>query len=144
MGGVPPLGYSAQCGKLAVIDSEAETVRSIFRRYAEVGSVRLLKKELDACGIKSKSWTSSSGRLIGGKPFSRGALYLIFQNRIYRGDIVHNGRSDPGGHPPIIDQPLWDAVQAQLASNTAERKSGARTGRPSLLTRCCSIATATR
>jgi len=44
-------------------------------------------------------------RLVGGKPFSRGALYLILQNRIYRGEIVHNGRSDPGEHPPIIDQP---------------------------------------
>jgi hypothetical protein len=34
-------------------------VRSIFRRYAELGSVRLLKEEIDAGGIKSKSWTSS-------------------------------------------------------------------------------------
>ena len=33
----------------------------------------------------SRSWTSASGRLIGGKPFSRGALYLILQNRISRG-----------------------------------------------------------
>jgi hypothetical protein len=33
----------------------------------------------------SRSWTSASGRLVGGKPFSRGALYLILQNRISRG-----------------------------------------------------------
>jgi len=38
-----------------------------------------------------------------------------------------------GGRAPIIDQALWDAVQAQLASNTAECKSGTRTRRPSLL-----------
>jgi len=68
-----------------------------------------------------------------GKPFSRGALYLILQNRIYRGEIVHKGQSHPGEHPPIIDQPLWEAVQAQLAGNTAERKSGTRTRQPSLL-----------
>jgi site-specific DNA recombinase len=103
MGGVPPLGYLAQDGKLAVIDSEAEIVRAIFRRYAELGSVRLLKEELDARGVKSKSSTSASGRLRGGKPFSRGALYLILQNRIYRGEIVHKGQSHPGGHMPIID-----------------------------------------
>jgi len=30
----------------------------------------------------SRSCTSASGRLVGGKPFSRGALYLILQNRI--------------------------------------------------------------
>ena len=85
MGGVPPLGYRAQDRKLVIIDSEAEIVRSIFRRYAELGSVRLLKDELEARRIDSRSWTSASGRLVGGKPFSRGALYLILQNRISRG-----------------------------------------------------------
>ena len=54
-------------------------------RYAELGSVRLLKEELEAGGINRKSWTSTSGRVVGGKPFSRGALYLILQNRISRG-----------------------------------------------------------
>jgi site-specific DNA recombinase len=53
MGGIPPLGYRAQDRKLVIIDSEAEIVRSIFRRYAELGSVRLLKEELEARGIKS-------------------------------------------------------------------------------------------
>jgi site-specific DNA recombinase len=45
MSGVPP--YRAQDRKLVIIDSEAEIVRSIFRRYAELGSVRLLKDELE-------------------------------------------------------------------------------------------------
>ena len=134
MGGVPPLGYRVEDHKLVVIDSEAEIVRSIFRRYAELGSVRLLKNNLDARGINSKAWTSASGRRIGGKPFSRGALYLILQNRTYLGEIVHNGRSHPGEHPPIIDQVLWDTVQAQLAGNTAQRNCGTRIRRPSLLT----------
>jgi site-specific DNA recombinase len=55
MGGVPPLGYRVEDRKLVVIDSEAETVRSLFRRYAELGSVRLLKNDLDARGINSKA-----------------------------------------------------------------------------------------
>jgi hypothetical protein len=134
MGGVPPLGYRARDRKLVVIDSEAEIVRSVFRRYAELGSVRLLKEELEIRGIKSKSWTSASGRLRGGKPFSRGALYLILQNRTYLGEIVHKGTSHRGEHAPIIDQPLWDAVQTQLASNSAERNTDVRTRQPSLLT----------
>ena len=83
MGGVPPLGYGVQDHKLVMIGSEADTVRLIFRRYSELGSVRLLKAELEARGIKSKSWTSASGRLVGGKLFSRGALYLMLQNRIF-------------------------------------------------------------
>src|SRR5262249_26900745 len=134
MWGVPPLGYRVQDRKLVIIDSEAELVRAIFRRYAELGSVRLLKAELKAQRRKSKSWTSAAGRMIGGKLFSRGALYLMLRNRTYRGEIVHKGQSYPSEHPPIIDQPLWDAVQAQLAGNTTERTSGARTHQPSLLT----------
>src|SRR5690349_1202503 len=113
MGGVPPLGYRAQDGKLIIVDSEAEIVCFIFRHYAELGSVRLLKVELDARGIRSKVRTSASGRISGGKPFARGALYLMLQNRIYRGEIVHNRQSYLGEHEPIIDQHLWAAVHAQ-------------------------------
>jgi len=133
MGGIPPLGYRVHDRKLVIVEGEAELVRDIFCGYAALGSVRLLKDEFEARGIKSKSWTSASGRRIGAKPFSRGALYLILQNRLYRGEIVHKGQSHPGEHPPIIDQPLWDAVQAQLAANTADRNSGTRTRQPSLL-----------
>src|SRR5215472_2440257 len=134
MGGVSPLGYRVHDRKLVIVDSEAELVQSIFRHYAELGSVRLLKAELDAQGRKSKSWTSAAGRVIGGKPFSRGALYLMLRNRTYRGEIVHKGQSYPSEHPPIIDQPLWDAVQMRLAGNTTERNAGIRIHQPSLLT----------
>jgi site-specific DNA recombinase len=75
MGGVPPVGYRAQ--DLVIVDSEAEIVRYIFRRYAELGSVRLLKDELEARSIPSKLRTSASGRISGGKPFARDALYLL-------------------------------------------------------------------
>jgi site-specific DNA recombinase len=133
MGGVPPLGYQAQDRKLVVVDSEAEIVRFIFRRYAELGSVRLLKDELQARSIHSKLRTSASGRISGGKPFARGALYLMLQNRIYLGEIVHNRQSYAGDHEQIVDQPLWDAVQAQLAGNAAEHSDCGKTRQPSLL-----------
>jgi site-specific DNA recombinase len=73
MGGVPPLGYTIRDRKLVVIPGEAETVRHIFHRYAALGSVRLLKEELEAQGIMGKSWTSTSGQSRGGKPIGRGA-----------------------------------------------------------------------
>jgi site-specific DNA recombinase len=133
MGGVPPFGYRAQDRKLIIVDSEAEIVRFIFRRYAELGSVRLLKDELAARNIQSKLRTSAAGRISGGKPFARGALYLMLQNRIYRGEIVHREQSYLGEHEPIIDQPLWEAVQAQLANNSAQRNDGGKTRPPSLL-----------
>jgi DNA invertase Pin-like site-specific DNA recombinase len=61
MGGVPPLGYRVQDRKLVIAEGEAEIVRAIFRRYAKLGSVRLLKDELEARGIKSKSWDERRG-----------------------------------------------------------------------------------
>jgi hypothetical protein len=42
-------------------------------------------------------------------------------------------QSYPGEHAPIIEQPLWEAVQAQLAGNAAGRHSGAQIRQPSLL-----------
>src|SRR5215813_14050206 len=43
MGGQPALGYDVKDRKLVVNEAEAETVRTIFRRYLELGSVRELK-----------------------------------------------------------------------------------------------------
>src|SRR5215472_13141697 len=66
MGGVPPLGCRVEDRKLVIVGSEADLARAIFRRYAELGLVRLLKNDLDARGINSKAWTSASGRITGG------------------------------------------------------------------------------
>ena len=41
MGGTVPLGYDVRERKLVVNAAEADTVRLIFRRYAELGSVAL-------------------------------------------------------------------------------------------------------
>jgi hypothetical protein len=89
MGGNVPLGYDVKDRKLVVNETEAATVRQIFRRYAELGSVALLKAELDRLGIVSKRREGAMGQLSGGKRFSRGALYLMLQNRLYRGEVTH-------------------------------------------------------
>src|SRR5207344_1056302 len=51
MGGNIPLGYDVKDRKLIVNETEASTVRSIFQRYGELGSVALLSAELDRLGI---------------------------------------------------------------------------------------------
>jgi DNA invertase Pin-like site-specific DNA recombinase len=133
MGGMPPLGYRASDHKLIVIESEAETVRHIFQRYAALGSVRLLQQELETHGIRSKRWTSTAGRRWGGKPIVRGALYRMLQNRIYRGEIVHKDQHYPGEHMPIVDEALWDEVQVKLAANAVEHRNGEKMKNASLL-----------
>jgi site-specific DNA recombinase len=94
-----------------VNEPEASTVRVIFRRYAELGSVSLLRAELDRLGIVSKRREGAGGRPAGGQHFSRGALYLMLQNRLYRGDIVHQGEAYPGQHEAILDPELWQVVR---------------------------------
>ena len=72
----------------------------------------LLKRE----SVVSKLRTAADGSLYGGNAISRGALYQMLQNRIYRGEIVHKGTAYPGEHEAIIDDALWDAVQKKLAA----------------------------
>ncbi len=133
MGGLPSLGYDVQNRKLVVNDEEALTVLHIFRRYVELRSVRALQTELDAAGIRSKQRTLSGGSPYGGQKLSRGALYLMLQNRIYRGEITHKGNAYPGEHPAIVDKALWDEVQAILAENRVNRATGSDAKHPSLL-----------
>jgi site-specific DNA recombinase len=135
MGGPLPLGYDVHDRKLVVNEAEAETVRHIFRTYCELGSVRLLAQRLRDEGIRSKLHRKTDGSMWGGKPQSRGALYLLLQNRLYRGEISHKGAVYPGEHAAIIDATLWDAVQQQLTdhrANGSERPKGAI---PNLLAR---------
>src|SRR6202171_1078486 len=56
MGGVPPLGYQVRDRKLLVNEAEADTVRHIFRRYAELGSVRLLREDTVAQWLRVQCW----------------------------------------------------------------------------------------
>jgi site-specific DNA recombinase len=133
MGGLPSLGYDVKNRKLVVNEEEARTVLQIFRRYIELRSVRALQAELAAAGIRSKRRTLADGTPYGGQKLSRGALYLMLQNRIYRGDITHKGNAYPGEHPAIVDQAVWGQVQAILAENRVNREVGAYARQPSLL-----------
>jgi site-specific DNA recombinase len=133
MGGNVPLGYDVKDRKLVVNETEASTVRMIFRRYAELGSVALLKAELDRVGIVSKRREGAGGALSGGKRFSRGALYLMLQNRLYCGEVAHKGQIYPGQHAAIIESELWQLVQEKLAENRQKRSLAVGAEAPSLL-----------
>ena len=133
MGGPVPLGYNVVDRKLIVDEGEAATVRMIFTRYLELGSGRALQVELDQRGVRSKRRTYRGGRPYGEQPISRGPLYVILQNRIYVGDMVHKGKAYPGLHDSIIEPELFDRVQAQLASARVQRRHGGNAREPSLL-----------
>jgi site-specific DNA recombinase len=134
MGGTVPLGYDVKDRKLVVNKAEARTVVDVYRRYLRLKSVRALRQELDAAGIRSKRRLRPNGAQYGDQRFSQGAHYLLLQNRTYRGEATHKGNAYPGEHSAIIDKPLWDAVQAVLAENRVARATGVNTKEPSLLT----------
>ncbi len=136
MGGTVPLGYDVQDRKLVINNAEANTVRHIFRSYQLLGSVRLLAAQLAAEGIGNKVRTGKlNGRPapVGQHPMSRGSLYLLLQNRVYRGEVVHKGAVYSGEQPAIIELDVWDPVQQRLATNRIEQRSGQRARDPSLL-----------
>src|ERR1700719_5067561 len=122
MGGVVPLGYEV-CDRRIVIDErEAETVRYIFRRYLELGYVRLLKEDLDRRGVVSKRRTSKTGIESGGHSFSRGALYALLSNPLYVGEIRHKNLRHPGQHQAIVDRAEWEGTQQQLQEHRVRAK----------------------
>jgi site-specific DNA recombinase len=112
-GGITPLGYRLKDGQLEADDDEALAVRDIFRRYAELGSVHQLCRELRAHPPKA-------GRLAV-RTFSRGALYAMLQNRVYRGELRAGPEFVRGCHEPIIELDLWDVVQGALIQNRVTR-----------------------
>lgn len=133
MGGTPPLGYDVRDRKLVVDEAEAERVRHIFRRYVQLGTVVKLMVALEAEGHRTKRYTSTTGGTFGGRAFSRGHLYRILSNRIYRGEIVHKDAAYPGEHQAIVEPALWDRVQTLLAANHNAARSDERVASPALL-----------
>ena len=133
MGGNIPLGYDLKERKLVVNTREAETVRTIFQLYVDLGAVRKVKAEIDHLRLRTKLHLQTGGKSRGGLPFRAGHLYTILRNHLYRGEIKHKGEIHAGDHEPVIDQALWDKAQAQLASNAAIRRSGKSSKDPSLL-----------
>jgi len=133
MGGTVPLGYDIKDRKLVINETEAKLVQQIFGRYVELGSVSLLQAELDIQGYRSKRREGTGARSTDGRPFSRGILYLILQNCLYRGQVAHKGNLYDGQHEAIIDAELWDRVQSKLEANRRERSLAVGAEAPSLL-----------
>src|SRR5271154_6945028 len=69
MGGLIPIGYEVHERRLVINQSEAEMVREMFRRYLELGCVRLLMEDLNRRGIRSKVRIARNGKRSGGNLF---------------------------------------------------------------------------
>ena len=133
VGGMVPLGYRVENKKLAIVETEAETVRMIFRRYLELGSLGHLLPELRERKVLTKTIDRDGIITRGGIPFTRGSLAYLLRNRFYIGEIVFKGAVYKAEHPAILERELFEAVQEKLTSQR-NGLSTIRSRSPALLT----------
>ena len=133
MGGLVPLGYDAKDRTLVVNEAEAQTVRTIFQLYLELGCARRVKEAADRRGLVSKYRRFDSGKTFGGVAFTRGQIYHLLSNPVYVGEIRHKRRSCPGRHPAIIDRAIFDAVNLRLKANASRVRAQVSAATPSPL-----------
>jgi hypothetical protein len=121
VGGTLPFGYEMKDGKIAIVEEEAELVRSIFQRYLELGGVNELLRDLKERNIRTKTRLLSTGATRGGIPFGRGALYYVLSNHFYIGEVKYKNEILPGEQPPIMDRALFDAVRQKSRAQWSHR-----------------------
>src|SRR5713101_4691110 len=121
VGGNLPLGYEMKDGKIAIVEEEAELVRSIFKRYLELGSVNELVRDLRERNIRTKTKQLATGATRGGIPFGRGALYYLLGNHFYIGEVKYKNEILPGEQPLIMDRALFEAVRKKSLAQWSHR-----------------------
>ena len=108
--------------KLVINEKEAEAVRFIFNEYGNGKGYKAITNQLNKIGHKTKL----------GNDFSVGSIREIITNPVYIGKVRYNVRQNwsekrrrninanpiitDGIHEAIIDEKLWDKVQAILSS----------------------------
>lgn len=126
-----PFGYRLENKEFIPHEAEAPLIRQIFERFATGDGLFAVAKWLNAQGITTHR----------GSPFENRTVEYILRNPVYIGMLRWNPKrrsrrnyndpdilTVPGKHQPLIDQPLWDAVQARIAEVKATHKYH---GRPS-------------
>ena len=123
MGGVPPLGYDPhpdpKIRGLIVNAEEAETVRTIFALYDDLGCLNAVMRRANEMGLRSKRHRFKSGRVQGGNPLLRGQIYALLRNPIFIGKIRHKTQIWEGLQEPILDEAVWERIQEKLQAASA-------------------------
>lgn len=103
--GIAPLGYRWTSGAEIEIDPDgAETVKTIYKMYLQLGSIGKLKKYLDENLFTTQRDNS----------FSKQALADILSNEFYKGIVTHGSVKSTGTHTALVSPVLFRRVQSQL------------------------------
>jgi site-specific DNA recombinase len=128
IGGHPVLGYDidGRSRRLVISPEEAHQVRTIFDLYQNRGGILAVLQELDRRSWRTKQWTTLSGQIRGGKPFTKTLLYGLLTNAIYSGRVNYQGVLYPGEHEQIIEPATWERVQDMLDRNGRTNGGGTK------------------
>ena len=133
MGGNVPLGYEAVDRTLRIIPKEAETVRTLFDLYEQLGTVTAVTREARGLGLRSKLRQGRDGRPKGGSIMSRGQVHHVLSNPVYAGRIRHKEQMHDGQHAAIIEPDRWKAIQTRLMDKSAKPRRKPAAAHPSPL-----------
>lgn len=100
---------------------EATKVRRIFSLYLELKNLLPVVEELDKRGWNNKLWQSKKGLPKGGRQFDKCSVHAMLTNPIYCGKIKHKTDLYQGQHQAIVDEEIFERVQAQLRENGFNR-----------------------
>lgn len=115
-------GAKRKKNRLTINEKEAEAVRFIFNEYVNGKGYKAITNQLNKLSYKTKK----------GNDFSVGSIREILTNPVYIGKVRYNVRQNwsekrrrninanpiitDGIHEPIIEEGLWDKVQAIMES----------------------------
>ncbi len=137
IGGIPVLGYdvAAAGGRLLVNAQEAAQVREIFALAEQAPTLAETLRQVEARGLRTKTWTSRGGRPHLGKMFSNSSLSRLLSNVLYTGQISHKGTIYPGEQERIVERGVWEKVNRKLALNGAAQAGRKHAKQEALLAR---------
>ncbi len=102
------LGYTGKPEQKYQIDENtAPVVQMIFRKYADGVPMKVIVDELNNAGLRS----------VKGKEFTINSIRHILKNRAYVGEYHWGEYVITDGMPRLIDDELFEAVQAKIAQN---------------------------
>lgn len=112
----PPIGYKHtgdKGHKTQIVDSEtAPLAKAAFELY-DTGNYSIKTLALE---LKNQGLTNSTG-----KPLSKSYVHQMLRDKFYIGIMTWLGQEYRGNYEPLIDEDLWERVQARLSSGTTPR-----------------------
>jgi len=117
IGGIPMLGYDVIDKKLITNRDEVFQINTIFNLYLKLRSLSQVAIQLNQWGWTTKRWITQRNRPTGGLQFNGSKVHGLITNLIYIGKVTYKGDVFDGEHDGIVDEKIFNDVQALLKLN---------------------------